>query len=107
MFVCFLTLITSVIQPAEIYTERYFIIIDNYFKHPLLRMGFPGGSDGRESPCSVEEPCLIPGSGRSPREGNGYPLQYSCLDNSMDRGAWKALLLRAHHYAPIIKCYTV
>ena len=44
----------------------------------------------KESPYSAEDPHLIPGSGRSPREGNGNPLQYSCLANVMDRGAWQA-----------------
>ena len=44
-----------------------------------------GVSDGKESACSVGDPDLIPGLGRSPGEGNGYPFQYSCLDNSMDR----------------------
>ena len=53
-------------------------------------MGFPGGSDGRVSACNVGVLGLIPGSGRSPGEGNGNPLQYSCLENSMDRGAWQA-----------------
>ena len=53
-------------------------------------MGFPGGSDGKESACNEENPGSIPGLGRSPGEGNGYPLQYSCLENSMDRGAWWA-----------------
>ena len=48
-----------------------------------------GGSDGKESVCNVRDLGLIPGSGRSP-EGNGYPLQYSCLGNAMDRGAWSA-----------------
>ena len=47
-----------------------------------------GGSDGKESACSMGDPGLIPGSGRSPGEGNGNPLQYSCLENSMDRGTW-------------------
>ena len=50
-------------------------------------MGFPGGSDCKESTCNAGDPGLIPGSGRSPREGNGYPLQYSCLKNSMGRRA--------------------
>ena len=50
-------------------------------------MGFPGGSDGKVSVCNVGDLGLIPGLGRSPGEGNGYPLQYSCLENSMDRGA--------------------
>ena len=53
-------------------------------------MGFPGGSAGKESACNVEYLGLIPGLGRSPGEGNGNPLQYSCLENSMDRGAWQA-----------------
>ena len=47
-------------------------------------MGFPGGSDGKESACNAGDPGSIPG------EENGNPLQYSCLENSMDRGAWWA-----------------
>ena len=55
---------------------------------PLVVKGnFPGGSDGKESACNAGNPGSIPGLGRSPGEGNGYPLQYSCLKNSMDRGA--------------------
>ena len=50
--------------------------------------GFPGGSDGKVSACNAEDPGLIPGSGRYPRAGNGNPLQYSCLENPMERGAW-------------------
>ena len=50
----------------------------------LCFLGFPGGSAGKESPCNVGDLGSIPGLGRSPREGNGYPLQYSCLENSMD-----------------------
>ena len=53
-------------------------------------MSFPGGSDGKESACNAGNLGLIPGSGRYPGEGNGNPLQYSCLENSMDRGAWWA-----------------
>ena len=52
--------------------------------------GFPGGSNSKESACNVGDPGLIPGLGRSPGEGNGYSLQYSCLENSTDRGAWWA-----------------
>ena len=51
-------------------------------------MGFPGGSDGKASACNAGDPGLIPGLGRSPEEGNGTPLQYFCLENSMDGGAW-------------------
>jgi len=53
-------------------------------------MGFPGCSDGKESACNVEDLSSIPGLGRSPGEGNGNPLQYSYLENPMDRGAWWA-----------------
>ena len=50
-------------------------------------MGFPDGSDGKESACNEGDPGSIPGSERSPGEGNSNPLQYSCLGNPMDRGA--------------------
>ena len=53
-------------------------------------MGFPGGSDGEESACNAGDLGSIPGLGRSPGEGKGYPLQYSCLENSMDREIWQA-----------------
>ena len=53
-------------------------------------MGFPGGSDGKESACNAGDQGSIPESGRSPGEGNDNPLQYSCLENSMDREAWRA-----------------
>ena len=49
-------------------------------------MDFPGGSDGKASACNEGDPGLIPGSGRFLGEGNGNPLQYSCLENSMDKG---------------------
>ena len=52
-------------------------------------MGFPGGSDGKECACNAGDPGSIPGLGRSPGEGNGNPLQYSYLENSMNRGAWR------------------
>ena len=68
-----------------IHTERH-----TYFIHIHKYIGFPGDSLGRESACSMGDPSLIPGSGRSPGEGNGNPLQYACLENPMDRGAWQA-----------------
>ena len=52
------------------------------------RMGFLGGSDTKESACNKGDPGSISGLRRSPGEGNGYPFQYSCLENSMDRGDW-------------------
>ena len=66
---------------------------------------FSGCSDGKESACNAGDPSLIPGSGRSPGEGNGFPLQYSCLENSMDytvRGVTKSQTqLRDFHSLPI------
>ena len=56
-------------------------------------MGFPGGSVVKNSPASAGDTGLIPGSGRSPGEGNGNPLQYFCLENPMDREAWWAPVL--------------
>ena len=53
-------------------------------------MGFPGSSNGKESVCDAEDMGWIPGLGRSPGEENGNPLRYSCLENSMDRVAWRA-----------------
>ena len=61
--------------------------------HSLLSnvwRGFPGGSDGKESACNVGDPSSNPGLGRSPGEGNGNPLQYSCLENPKDKEAWQA-----------------
>ena len=55
-----------------------------------MRIGFLGGSDSKESACNAGDLGLIPGSGRSPGEGNGNALQCSCLENSMDRGTWWA-----------------
>ena len=52
--------------------------------------GFPGGLDGKESACNAGDPGSIPGLGRSPGEGNGNPVQYSCLENPVNKGAWQA-----------------
>ena len=56
--------------------------------------GFPDGSGGKETTCNAGDTGLIPGLGRSPREGNGNPLQYSHLENSMDRGAMRSHRVR-------------
>ena len=53
-----------------------------------LALGYPGGSDGKESACNAGDQGLIPGLGRSSGGGHGNPLQYSCLENPMDRGIW-------------------
>ena len=63
--------------------EKYKLIV-------YSKLGFTGGSGCKESACNAGDPGLIPGLGRSPREGNGNPLQYSCLENHMDREAWQA-----------------
>ena len=57
---------------------------------PWCLMGFPGGSDGKESTCNEGDLGSIPGSVRSPGERKSYPVQSSCLENLMDRGAWQA-----------------
>ena len=57
-----------------------------------MDLDFPGGSDGQESACNEGDLGLIPGSGRSPGEGKGNPLQYSCLENPMHRRAWWATI---------------
>ena len=55
-----------------------------------MQKAFPGGSDSKASAYNAGDPASIPGSGRSPGEGNGSPLQYSCLENPMNEGAWLA-----------------
>ena len=60
--------------------------VTNNFEHIL------DASDSKESACNAGDPGSIPMSGRSPGEGNGYPLQDSCLENAMDRGAWRAVV---------------
>ena len=74
-----------------IYTLEYYVAIKKTkFESNLVKwMGFPG-SDVKESTCNAGDLRLIPGSGRSPGEGKGYPLQYSALENLMDREAWQA-----------------
>ena len=89
---------------VKIYTLRSLILTSVPFHHvPFLALlvtflkifacvslGFPGGSGGRESACNAGGPGLIPRSGRSPGGEYGNPLQYSCLENPMVRGAWQA-----------------
>ena len=59
----------------------------SFYSDPLFKH-FPGGLDSKASAYNIGDPGSIPGSGRSPGEGYGNPLQYSCLENPMDRGAW-------------------
>ena len=77
------------------------------------QLKLPRGSDDKESACNVEDPGSIPGLGRYPEKGNGNPLQYSCLENSMDGGAWQATVhgvaksqtrLSVHHHTEKPEC---
>ena len=70
--------------------KRSKYVLSNDIANQLL--GFPGSSNGKESACNTGDLGLIPESGRSPGEGHGNPLQYSCLKNPMDRGAWWAMV---------------
>ena len=82
------------IKPAPpALTGRLFITEPTWkpiYKHTYIHMGFPHSSVSKESACNAGHLGLIPGLGRSPGEGNGNPLQYSCLENSMDSRAWQA-----------------
>ena len=64
----------------------------NIFIYSIISLCFPGGSDGKESAYNAGDSGLTPASERSPGERNGNPLQYSCLENSVDRGAWWAIV---------------
>ena len=63
-------------------------LLQSFKKGFIIPIGFPSVRDSKESACSAGDMDLIPGWGRSPGEGNGYPLQYSCLENPMNRGPW-------------------
>ena len=70
-------------------------VMELKFKTGHLTLGFPGGLDNKESACNVGNLGSSPGSGRSPAGGHGNPLQYSCWENSMDRGAWGLQSIRS------------
>ena len=67
-------------------------------------MSFPGGSDGKETACNAGNLGSIPGSGRSPGEGNGNPLQYPYLENPMVKGAWQSTIQRKIHKRVSVTC---
>ena len=75
------------LRPSDKLWEAYWVLLFEFWP---LEAGFPGGSDSKECTCDVGDLGSIPGSRRSPGEGNGNPLQYSCLENPMGRGAWWA-----------------
>ena len=66
--------------------------VSKYYIGNAYNRGFPGITEGKESACNVGDSGSIPGLGGFPGEGNGNPQQYSCLENSMDRGAWWAIV---------------
>ena len=78
---CIMSCYLSKWAAIGVFTENLFL---------SWRWGFPGGSDGKEASCNAGDLGSIPGLGRSPGEGKGNPLQYSCLENPIDRGAWRA-----------------
>ena len=90
-FVYFLQTLYYILE-KEMVTPLQYSCLEN----PMARgawvgyysVGFPGGSDSKESACNAGNPGAISGLGRYPAEGNGYPHQYSCQENSMNRGAW-------------------
>ena len=69
-----------------------YIYIHIYIYIFIYLWGFPGGSNDKESTSNAGDLASVSGPGRAPGEENGYPLQYSCLDNSMNRGAWRAMV---------------
>ena len=70
--------------------KAMFLLVSFHMNKAVIRL--PCGSDGKESAYNVGDPGSIPGSGRSPGKGNGNPHQYSCLENSMDRGSWRGTI---------------
>ena len=77
----------SLISLSSVFSENLLRTIKDYI---FFWLGFPGGSEYKASACNAGDLGLIPGWGRSPGEGNGNPLQYSCLENPMDGEAWWA-----------------
>ena len=72
--------------------HEHIIHLEQVFETPKVKLGFLGGSEGKESVWNVGYPGSISGLGRSPGEANGNPLQYSYLENSMNRGAWQTIV---------------
>ena len=80
------------VREIEVRPGRAREVTKGLLRRVLINLGLPGSSDGKESTCNEGDPGSIPGSRRFPGEGNGNPLQYSCLENPMDRGAWWAAI---------------
>ena len=87
----FLSQLRPVLAENCVLGQLYSICASSNYKFLQLIQGFPGGSDGKASACNTGDPDSIPGSGRSPGEGNGSALPYFCLKNSMNTGAWQSM----------------
>ena len=103
LFICLIPHMSEILQ--YIFFSNLFHFHSTFKAHPYCCrwqaficfygwLGFPHSSVGKESACNARDLGSIPGSGRSPGEGNGSPLQYSCLENPMDRGGWRATVHR-------------
>ena len=85
---CVLILYRATLLNLLIGSSNFLILSSGFSMYSI--MGFPGGSEGKASACSAGDLGSIPGSGRSPEEGNGNPLQHSCQENPTNRAAWQA-----------------
>ena len=97
LFVCLFFWLNSPLSPSVFQGHSHLAVITAHTVYSTIlyigqhnSSGFPGGSDGKESVCNAGDLCSIPGSGRSPGGGHGNPLQYFCLENHLDRAAWRA-----------------
>ena len=84
----FFKVMTEYRAELHVLFNRFLLVI--CFKCSIVHMGFPYSSDRKETVCNAGDPGSIPASGRYPGEGSGNPLQYSCLENFIDGGAWQA-----------------
>ena len=74
----------------HILTDTCYLL--SFWWQPLWHVSFPDGSNSKEFACHAGDPGSVPGLGKFPEKGHGNPLQYSCLENPMDRGAWRAIV---------------
>ena len=96
---------SDTVIPVYTYSQ-YPITLSKVFSFGKKKLNSSGGSGSEESACNAEDLGSVPESGRSPGKGNDYPLQYSCLENSMDRGAWWATVYWVARVAKVGHDYT-